>query len=86
MVVRGPPKKKRKTIKSCQTSIVPFEGDELPASSMSFPPSQILESATVTKGKSPKSESAGSKRSRSGSKEKEKEAKAKKKRKQPAKK
>ncbi|PUZ67382.1 hypothetical protein GQ55_3G430300 [Panicum hallii var. hallii] len=35
--VRGPPNKKRKIIKSSQTSIVPFEDDEVPASSMSFP-------------------------------------------------
>ncbi|CAN6336244.1 unnamed protein product [Urochloa humidicola] len=92
MAVRGPPKKKQKTTN--QTSIVPFDGDEVPASSMSFPPSNNLESMTVKAARSAKSESAGSKRSRSGSNQPMSsdqtiapvKRKAKRKRKQPAKK
>ncbi|XP_048570221.1 spidroin-1-like isoform X2 [Triticum urartu] len=45
-----PPKKRRKTTKSAQSSIVP-RGDEAPATSMYFPPSQSLEITTKKKGK-----------------------------------
>uniref|UniRef100_A0A8R7QBB2 Transposase MuDR plant domain-containing protein n=1 Tax=Triticum urartu TaxID=4572 RepID=A0A8R7QBB2_TRIUA len=60
--VRGPPKKRTKTTKSAQSSIVPCEDDA--PSAMRFPPSQILEKTTKEKGKCGKSGSTGAKRSR----------------------
>ncbi|KAI5014220.1 hypothetical protein ZWY2020_055610 [Hordeum vulgare] len=45
---RGPPKKRTKTTKSAQSSMVPCE-DNAP-SAMCFPPSQILEITTKEKG------------------------------------
>ncbi|WVZ87823.1 hypothetical protein U9M48_034399 [Paspalum notatum var. saurae] len=63
-----PPKKKAKITQSAQSSIVPFE-DDAPAASMSFPPSQSLETTSKTKESHDKSNSGPSKRrmSRSGS-------------------
>ncbi|XP_048574561.1 uncharacterized protein LOC125555750 isoform X1 [Triticum urartu] len=58
--VRGPPKKRTKTTKSAQSSIVPCEDDA--PSAMRFPPSQILEKTTKEKGKCGKSGSTGAKR------------------------
>ncbi|RLN12429.1 hypothetical protein C2845_PM09G14100 [Panicum miliaceum] len=45
---RGPLKKKANKTKTAQSSIVPWE-DEAPAASMSFPPSQSLETSTKKK-------------------------------------
>ncbi|KAM3255359.1 hypothetical protein ACQJBY_048590 [Aegilops geniculata] len=50
MELREPPKKRRKTTKSAESSIVP-RGDEAPATAMYFPPSQSLEITTKKKGK-----------------------------------
>ncbi|KAM3226471.1 hypothetical protein ACQJBY_058869 [Aegilops geniculata] len=60
LAVRGPPKKRTKTTKSAQSSIVPCEDDA--PSAMRFPPSQILEKTTKEKGKGGKSGSGGAKR------------------------
>uniref|UniRef100_R7WAG2 Uncharacterized protein n=1 Tax=Aegilops tauschii TaxID=37682 RepID=R7WAG2_AEGTA len=49
LAVRGPPKKRTKTTKSAQSSIVPCEDDA--PSAMCFPPSQILEKQIRKKGK-----------------------------------
>ncbi|WVZ79720.1 LOW QUALITY PROTEIN: hypothetical protein U9M48_027268 [Paspalum notatum var. saurae] len=49
MAVGGPPKKKAKTTKSTQSSIVPVE-NEAHAASMSFPPSQWSVATSNTKG------------------------------------
>uniref|UniRef100_A0A8R7UU46 Transposase MuDR plant domain-containing protein n=1 Tax=Triticum urartu TaxID=4572 RepID=A0A8R7UU46_TRIUA len=59
LAVRGPPKKRTKTTKSAQSSIVPYEDDA--PSAMCFPPSQILEKTTKEKGKGGKSGSGGEK-------------------------
>ncbi|WVZ76724.1 hypothetical protein U9M48_024676, partial [Paspalum notatum var. saurae] len=68
MAIRGPPKKKAKTTQSAQSSIVATE-DDAPAASMSFPPSQSLETTSKTNGSHGNSNSGPSKRrmSRSGS-------------------
>ncbi|WVZ72592.1 hypothetical protein U9M48_021025 [Paspalum notatum var. saurae] len=60
MAIRGPPKKKAKTTQSAQSSIVATE-DDAPAASMSFPPSQTLDSTSKIKGKQIDSISGGSK-------------------------
>ncbi|RLN05247.1 hypothetical protein C2845_PM13G08310 [Panicum miliaceum] len=51
MEIRGPPKKKKKTTNSAHSSIVPI-GDGAPQSSMTFPPSQSLETTIEKKGAS----------------------------------
>ncbi|KAI4998577.1 hypothetical protein ZWY2020_053919 [Hordeum vulgare] len=50
LFVRESPKKRRKTTKSAESSIVPRR-DEAPAATMYFPPSQSLEITTKKKGK-----------------------------------
>ncbi|EMS55465.1 hypothetical protein TRIUR3_06916 [Triticum urartu] len=65
MAVREPPKKRTKTTKTAELSIVPCE-DGVPTR-MCFPPSKSLKN-TNKKGKGGKSESVRSKRSRTGSK------------------
>lgn len=58
--IRGPPKKRTRTTKSAQSSIVPIE-DEAPAATMSFPPSQSLEPTPKKKRKCVDSSSEASK-------------------------
>lgn len=48
--IRGTPKKRTKKTKSVESSIMPLE-DDAPATSMSFPPSQTLETTTKKKRK-----------------------------------
>nr|XP_020172074.1 uncharacterized protein LOC109757664 [Aegilops tauschii subsp. strangulata] len=62
LAVRGPPKKRIKTTKSAQSSIVPCEDDA--PSAMCFPPSQILEKQIRKKGKVVNLGPGGAKRSR----------------------
>uniref|UniRef100_A0ACD5UZG0 Uncharacterized protein n=1 Tax=Avena sativa TaxID=4498 RepID=A0ACD5UZG0_AVESA len=65
MVVREPPKKRTKTAKTVQSSIMPCE-DGAPRR-MCFPPSQTLETTTKKKRKHVKSKSGETKRSKVGS-------------------
>ncbi|KAJ1268342.1 hypothetical protein BS78_07G127600 [Paspalum vaginatum] len=60
MAMRGPPKKRPRTAKSAQSSIMPFD-DETPATCMSFPPSQSIEPEPKKKRKKATSSSVGSK-------------------------